>query len=107
MYVEIKQYGGWKKYTIKGEHVLKDAAYRAIRRSFTILSDKNHTWRWTPATMDGECAYIRIMTNYESPQYIDGGWMPPFMTWFTVEYRRYKKPPSVKTRAEIESKGVL
>lgn len=94
MKVELEHHYGWEVYNIKGEEVLKNAAYRAVLRAHDFLTPENHKWKWIKAEMDESYAYIEIIKNEKSPifsmapNWVDDG---PGATWFTVHYRRPEK----------------
>ena len=85
MKVELKHHFGWESYEIQDAVNLVDAAYKAIRKTHTFLTDTNHYFEQSTSISKNIPNSILIFRDGDAPKYTGpAGLETPY--WFAVKY---------------------
>lgn len=95
MVVELSHHAGWQKHEVLDAVSLADAAYKAVRRTHTFLTDDNHTvevgerqTEWGGKTIHWNSVHVyrgEGAPEYSGPKSLETDY------WFAVEYRAPKE----------------
>ena len=101
VYLEHHADPGYQAFNIKGAKDLKEAAYKAMRKSHTFLTDDNHEYEIktdVPIEWGGKTTYFNVIRVYKPKRErpyrpLCPGWMDEIMgnTWFSVQFWKTKQ----------------